>query len=226
MSTLKEMIYNIRDTPSGGKSHRARGYSDRHIALMIRACRAFLIYADAKKKLQINSQFEQDMGCVKLTTVDQADCPQKLWGEEVKKLVLPVVLDLPGNAGVSFLGLIDKRTRIYLPEGNYGDLDDYTPFSKKSDKKAYAIGETIYLYGSGVKNLCVVNVRIIAYDPTTVKTCASETAEDCCFDEYSDNYPVPTHLEQALYDMVYERYISKGSIPEDVINDELKESFT
>lgn len=230
MATIQEIVFNIRNTPSGGRSHRARGFSNRQIEFMVRACRAFLVYADVSKYGDPNPQFEQDLGCVSLQTVDQADCKME-WGEDVKKVVIPRVIDCKGPDGKSknlltFFGLINKQTRIYLPNEQYGDLDEHVPFKKKNGKRAYMIGQTIYVTGTqgNAKKLCAVNVRGVFYDPTLVQTCGAEGLDARCFDKEKDCYPIPAHLEQSLYDMVFERYIDKGRLPEDITNDEKKQT--
>lgn len=232
MATLNEMVFNIRNTPQGGRSHRARGFSNRHIEFMIRACRAVILNEEYKRTKEVLPQWEWDLGCVTLTAVDQADCPSKEWGEIVKKAVIPRLLDLTDgdkrisdNPALTFFGLIDKRTPIYLPSGNYGILDDFVPFKGNDDKQAMMIGNNIYVYGTNVTKFCVVNIRGVWYDPTMASTCSGEGLETRCFDKDSDCYPFPTQLEQMLYDMVWDRYIMKGQLPEDVTNNERREAL-
>lgn len=232
MATLNEMTFNIRNTPQGGRSHRAKGFSDRHIWFMIRACRAAILHEEYLRTREVLPQWEQDLGCVTLTTVDQADCPSKEWGEVVKMAVIPRLLDLnDGNKVVSenpsltFFGLIDKRTTIYLPSGNYGVLDDHVPFKPVHERKAMMIGQKIYVHGKDITKLCVVNIRGVWYDPTLTTSCAGEGMEVRCFDTNKDCYPFPPHLEQMLYDMVWDRYIMKGQLPEDVTNDERRQAL-
>jgi len=239
MATLKQHIYNVRNPNSGGRSHRALAASDRQIAFWIKEARNFLMYADARKQEYTPVGWEQDLGCVSLTKVDQADCPNKEWGETVKKIVIPRVLDLPNNGGITFFGLIDKRTRIYLPDTNYGHYDDFLPFKKSAFYEASQIGSTIYVVPSlnqntvhnaraieAVKKLCVVNVRVIAEDPTLINTCASDGVTITCFDEDTDCYPIPPHLEGAVYTYIDQHYINpKATYPEDTINDERKQTL-
>lgn len=227
MPTLNQIVFNFRNTLSGGKPTRDRGFSDRQIAYIASICRNFLVYADVKNKpnQEPNNQYEQDLGCVDLATIDQADCAKYDWGVDVKKVVIPPILDLPENGGLTFFGLVDKRTRIYVPAIQYGSLDNYLPFKKKNNMVAYMIGETIYIIGAGAENLCAVNVRGIFVDPTLVNTYGATGFTPRCFNWDTDNYPIPAHLEQAMYDMMFQKYVQiMGSAPEDVKNDELKES--
>lgn len=240
MSTLKQMTYNVRNPNSGGQSHRALTATDRQIQFWLKEGRNFLMYADAKKQGFAPITWEQDMGCVTLSKVDQADCPSREWGDLVKKVVIPRVLDLPDNGGVTFFGLIDKRTRIYLPNQQWGELDDHMPYKKKKWYEAALIGNTVYLYPSkkegddffnheartALLKLCSVNIRVIAEDPTLVQTCKGEGFEAKCFDDETDCYPIPPHLEGALYTYVDQHYINpKSQQPQDTKNDELKQTL-
>ena len=224
--TLAQIVSNIRNTPDGGRAQRARRYSDKQIKLWVRETKNTLIYRDVKQNGEPSPQWVMDLGCVPLTTVDQADCPNAEWGEDVKKLVLPKVIDLPNNAGVYFFGLIDKKTRIYLPDGNYGDLDDYVPFQANNKRQAQQIGNNIYLYGKDITKLCWVNLQLIPDDPTEVTLCASENVEPRCYDPNVDCYPIPSHLEGVLYDMIFARYIDiAAKVKQDITNNELPEDI-
>jgi hypothetical protein len=222
MATLQEMVFNIRNSPNRGKATRATAYSNRQIAFWIRAVRNFLITKDVEKNRSIHVAYEQDLGCVPLTKVDQADCPQALWGKVVRKCVIPEILEIQHNAGLAFFGLIDKRTRIYIPSTQFGSLDDFIPFRKKNqDYMGYMIGNTIYVYGNDpkVEKLEWCNVRGIFKDPTLVTTCAQAGIAPVCYDPETDCYPVPGDLEQTLYDLVFEKYILKfANAPEDTEN--------
>lgn len=238
MSTLNQIIYNVRNPVSGGKGHRDQGTTNRQIAKWVQVGRNFLMYADAGKKGYVCPGWDQDLGCVTLEKCDQADCSKFKWGEVVKKVTIPRVLDLPRNGGITFFGLIDKRTRIYLPDQSYGALDDHMQYKKEKWYEAQLIGNTIYVGPSltdnearneesreRVRKLCTVNIRVVADDPTLVQTCASEGVEATCFDWDTDCYPLPAHLEGALYTYIDQNFVNKASAPEDIETDEKKESL-
>lgn len=229
MATLNQLIYNIKNTAGKGKTTRATAYSNRQIAFWIQLVRNFLITKDVEKTGQVNVAFEQDLGCVALETVDQANCPETLWGKRVKKVTIPEVLEIKNNAGLTFFGLVDKRTRIYVPDTQYGDLDDFVPYRKKNqDYMAYQIGNTIYVTGQDplITKLCYVNVRGIFKDPTLVTTCSSTSEDFECFDADTTCYPVPGDLEQTLIDMVLQKYIlTYANVKPDGSNNERAEGL-
>lgn len=204
------MIYNVRNPNEGGKGNRAQKYSDRQIADFIRSCRSFLIYADQSKRQSVNVGFVQDMGCVPMQRIDQADCDNYEWGQYVRKVTIPQVIDLPENMGLVFFGMIDKRTTIYLPSVLYGSLNDALPLNPYRDYEAYQIGQTIYVRSKNsdkAEKLCAVNIRGIFSDPTLVSCCDADGNEKC-FDWDATPYPIPPHLEVPLYQMVNDRFIN------------------
>lgn len=216
MATLNEHIYNIRNTPDKGKSSRSKNYSDRQIAFWLNAVRKFLFTKIVEKSVVLPS-YETDLGCITLQTVDQADCPAFIWGDDVKKAVIPEIMDIQGNKGLTFFGLIDKRTRIYVPDQQFGSLDDFNQYPPKMI--GYMIGkDTIYLKGAA--KLCVVNVRGIFDDPT-LTSYYDEQGIEYCFDWDKTHYPIPSDMEQTMYDLVFEKYIMKfAGAPMDTKNDE------
>lgn len=238
MSSLSQLIFNVRNANSGGKSHRALGATDRQIAYWIKLARAAILYATIQKKGEVHPEYEVDFGCMRLTKVDQADCEKFKWGELVKKVEIPAMIAADNNAGLTFFGLIDKQTMIYLSDKSWGDLDEHMPYKKKKFFEASQIGTTAYVYPSKVQgsssnqeaynrlmDLCVVNVRGVPEDPTEVMFCENETCEPRCFDWDTDRYPFPVHLEGAMNQFIEDNYVKEmAQFPEDTKNNEKKES--
>lgn len=227
MPTAREIVYNIRNTANGGRSNRDVGFTDRQLLFAFRVCRNAMIpalYWDqyGKKRDEINPQWAQDLGVIPLTEVDMADSPIVTWGEVVKKVVIPKTLDLPQNAGLVFFGRTDKQTHIQIPDVAQGSYDKFRQYRPKDDIYGAQMGDVMYLYGENVDRLCYVNIRIIADDPTKVNyydTSGSPT----CFDWDTTPYPVPTGIEQQIYEMVWQKYILMGvQLPKDDADDEKK----
>lgn len=228
MATLAQLRDSIINTADKGRGNRARTYSNLQIEFWIRSTRNFLITKAVEKSTAVLATFEQDLGCVPLVDVDQSECPDFVWGEEVKKCTIPKILDIKNNEGLTFFGLVDKRTRIYVPESNYGNLDDYRRFKPypNKDRVGYMIGgETIYIKGQGVSKLCAVNVRGIFDDPT-LAVYYKENGTPCAYDKNADSYPLPTDLEQVMNQMIFQNYISPvANVPRDKTNDEAEKDI-
>jgi hypothetical protein len=202
MPTLNQMIYNIRNVADGGIGSRAQKVSNRQIAFWIDAWRKKLIDQDLAQRGFLDPTWETDFGCVSLETVDAADCKKHKWGEDVKKATLPVLFStrVAGVNTLTFVGLLDKRTRIPIDLGGYGELDDYVMYQPKAITKAKLIGNIIYVFGWNDNNadldiiddsnLCAINVRGVP----------AEVMDYCDWDK--DQYPIPPHLEELLYQNV------------------------
>ena len=224
MSSLAQLTSNLRNSNTQGRGNRGQTFTDRQLQFWIKEGRNFLVYADSKKNGYPDITLEQDLGCQTLQTVDRAECPSYVWGEDVKKLRIPNILDLPNNAGLAFFGLIDKRTRITLSDMQYGSLNDSLPFKPKNNIEAQMTGDTIYLWGPGAEKLCVVNVRIIAEDPTLVKW-YDEQGIEYCYDIDKTEYPIQAHLEGILFQWIDERYINpKAGQPQSIQDNEVKQT--
>lgn len=235
MSTLKELIYNVRNPNSGGRGNRALTVTDRQIAFWIKEARAAILnqYGLREKNKGIDLDWEQDLGCVTLHKVDQADCAKFEWGDMVK------YADIPATNFITFFGLIDKRTVINLPEQNFGSLNDFLPYKKKNFYEGQRIGTRIYIYPAMLENsvlhnaqartavskLCTVNIRGVWDDPTLVEMCGADGIEKVCFDWDTTCYPFPAAFEGQLYAYINKNYIfPQVQFPQDVTNDELKQS--
>lgn len=221
MSTINEILFNIKNTADRGTATRAQSFSNRNIIHWINEARGFLVTKSIEKDTSIPVAYVQDLGCITLTEVDQADCSAYEWGDLVKKAVFPDVLEIYRNMGLAFFGLIDKKTSIYVPDVAYGSLDDFARFKPKKIRQGQMIGtNTVYLYGNGVEKLCTVNVRGIFKDPTLVSYYDEQGIEHC-YDPNKTQYPIPADMEGALYDIVFKRYLAPfAQAPRTVPNDE------
>lgn len=213
MPTLNKLISSVRNPPDRGTSTRARSFTDRQIIDWINEVRGYLVTKTVEKGDSIPVTYQQDLNCFPLDIVDAADCScPYVWGDEVRKAVIPEVLEIDGNKGVTFFGLIDKRTRIYLPSVIYGSLDDYLRFPQTGSAgyQAQMIGnQTIYVkknVGNETPMLKVVNVRIIAKDPTLVSY-YNQIGEAHCYDPDKDPYPIPGDLQGMMVEIIWKRYI-------------------
>jgi len=217
MSTLRQIIYNIRNVPDAGISNRAKTLSDRQIAFWVKNWRSRIMVDEFEKNPVIDPTWEQDLGCLDLKTVDKADCSKYKWGEDVKKVVIPELMKISTKRSgiipsLTFVGLIDKVTPIPVDSFGYGELNNFVMYSPKKGIEAKIIGNTIYVFENKKDNfdivdedeLCAINVRGIFDDPTCVDCCGSDGAISC-FDWDKDCYPIPGHLENVLYGAIWQR---------------------
>lgn len=224
MGSLNYHISKVQNAPDRGTANRARSLTKRTIASYIHTVRGLLISKDVEKADSFPVALQQDLGCWPLTQVDQADCPCGWeWGDDVKKAEFPAVAELKNNSGIAFFGLIDKVTRIYLPDQVYGELDNHTRFKGKgkNEWKSQMIGNNvIYIKGPQLPRIKVVNIRGIFKDPTQVDFYYPDGSKKC-FDWDNDNYPIPLDLEDVMYQMIWSKYIlPMQQLPRDNSNQE------
>lgn len=225
MPSINQHISRIQSAPDRGTANRALSLTKRTIYGYMNAVRSFLITKMIEKGDSFPVALQQDLGCVPLECVDQADCDVCgwQWGDNVKKLVLPEIMEIDNNAGI-MLFLIDKRTQIYLPSQIYGELDDFVRFPLKGTAgyQAQLIGnKTIYIKYNKSGNtppLQVVNPRGIFKDPAAVDY---YNGEKRCFDWDKDDYPIPGDLEDVMYTLIWQKYIGPFiQLPRDNTNQE------
>ena len=72
--TLDEIAYNILNLVRGGRSHNDESISLRQIKFNIKYYRAMLIRRDFARNGIVTRHLEQDLGCIKLESVDAVKC--------------------------------------------------------------------------------------------------------------------------------------------------------
>lgn len=210
MASLNELIYSIRNAVNGGISNRADKYSDRLIANWIDKYRAFLAKNDITKNAFVNSAWEQDLGCLSLSVADASMCAKYCWGENVRYVDLPEVIDLPDNMGITYFGLVSKQDRLMISNFNYGN---YSNFSRHVPPRIRVekIRNRLYLHGvDDIFALEGVNARIVAADPADLKVCGTDK-QIVCFDWDKDCYPLPAGMESALIDLIMSKEVGMAA---------------
>lgn len=133
----------------------------------------------------------QDLGCRQLTTVDQSECATLPTGSIVSKCVIPAPIEIQGS--MDFVGLINKRYAfIHLKSPNELEGKLAAPFG---DKFVYTwrIGTSLYAATNDseyFKDLCYLNIRMIAANPTEVCYLQSIDSDSTqCYDRDNTLYP-------------------------------------
>jgi hypothetical protein len=202
MATLKELVFNLFNTPNGGKTPNDFGISLAQGAFWVNYHAAALVKKDIEDKGFIDDSNVQDLGVLTLSKVDQADSNVILWATDVKKVVIPQLLQIANTSvnSIKFFGFIDKVTNIPLCNSEVIGLQQYRQFPKKPDIWSYNIGNTIYVLGKDALDLCFVNVRGVFEFPTMIKNCTFDTATEDCFN-WDCPYPIGQHLLSGHYDV-------------------------
>lgn len=210
--TQREILYDIMNTPNGGLTPNEFGYDESQVIKWIDTHAAFLRSRDINQKGFIDDSLVQDLGCQTLTKVDAADCDIK-WGTDIKKLDIPATLQLASKkiGALVFVGFIDKVTPIQLKPQEQMYLNQHSQYKSNLGLVCFQIGNTLYFHGANAVNLCYVNVRGVFETPTIVRTCASPTADEECFD-LDCQYPICEILIPELKERIWNLEMRVGGI--------------
>lgn len=191
--TLKNIIDDTRRiSESLGDVKKTNVIEERQIIFWANDYRSIAIQEQfgSKKTLypKVDQQLIQDMGCVFLECVDKAECCGVKWGCKIMKATIPNYINLPGDAGLNFVGLIDKQQRFTKIEA-YEVKDKLAQKFAKTQNYFYLIGNDLYIVSPANPELEWVNVRLVPYDPrdVCVTDCDKKT---CCYDFEKDSYPL------------------------------------
>jgi|TARA_R110000751_G_scaffold169807_1_gene276439 hypothetical protein len=188
MATLNELSYNILNIARGGLSSDDDRLNTRQIKFWVKYYRAFFIKKTIIGEDVIDPQLVQDLGCLHLEEVDKADCPTAFWGTNIKRVKIPKLVDLPNGIGLVFIGLLDKITPIILNDPDVVSFKVHQRFTGNM-RRAYFIGEYLYVTDPFNEDICYINVRGIFDDPTAINVTHQDGTTDCYKDD--DNYPMP-----------------------------------
>jgi len=190
MATLNELAYNVLNIARGGLSSDDDRLNVRQIKFWIGYYRAKLTFEYFNAGKGIDPQLMQDMGVLKLKEVDSADSQLAYWGCPIKYATIPKLIDLPNQAGLVFVGLVDKRTPIVISPPNVVQYRSHARFTGDM-RKAYMVGNRLYVTDPFNEDLCYINVRGIFDDPTAVEWVDENGVTHCIKDD--EEYPMPEH---------------------------------
>jgi hypothetical protein len=218
MATLNELTYNILNIARGGLSSDDDRLNERQIAFWIRYYRAKSIFFDSNGGRNIDQQLVQDLGCLMLEEVDKADCPEVLWGCNVKRVKIPKLVDLPDNRGLMFVGLLDKTTSFIMTPPNVMQFAAHRRFTGNM-RRAYLIGQHVYVTDPFNEDIKYINIRGIWDNPQEVEYTDGDGNTSCITDD--DQYPMP---ERYVADIVNQILRIELNMTVQSTNDEFNDS--
>jgi hypothetical protein len=194
----------------------------RQIQFWINNYRASGLYEFTEAGREIDPQLVQDLGIVKLTSVDKSDsnCPNVPWGCKIKKVVIPKLIDLPLNRSLVFVGLIDKQTPIQLDHADTHIFRAATRFGKLFTR-AYLVHNTLYVVTSdNAPSLKYINIRGVFENPVEVETYPYEGCDPKCYSFENDEYPMPARMYEYVLRkiMVNELQMSLQTVDDEINN--------
>jgi hypothetical protein len=220
--TLNQLIFNILNLKSGGRDSDDDSLSRRQTEFVIGYIRAMLIRRDFEKGHSINPDIIQDLGCIEVEPVDEADCCDVQVGCQILRSLkqLPKTLELYDKNMITYVGTVDKRHAFDLiPVAR----SRWVTFNKYTSKHRRAFILNRYLYIVNDQIIKYVNVRGVFEDP---KEAANFNHCDGtpCF-TYDDQYPIAAWMVQPLTSMVISGEVKDTFVfPADTKNDSVSEN--
>lgn len=204
--TIDQLAYNIRNIARNGQGDNDdinTRLSLDQIKFWIHQYRALGMLQDTNYGKEIDADFVQDLGAVPIEEVDMADpdCPcEPEWGCKIKKLSidLPDLVDFPQNRALVFVGKIDKITPIVIDKPDTTIFEREARFGKLMNR-AYRIGNKLYFYlREQDVDMEYVNIRAVFENPTEVGRYTHPGCDPVCFDDKTDSYPMPIHMNDFI----------------------------
>ena len=197
MSTEREIVYNILNLHNAGKLSDDFTPSYNQVAFMLRYCRAMFIRRDLDDNWASSAIYQQDLGELKLISVDKNECPTFLLGCNVLRTEkkIPKLIRLKTKDGFTFIGAVDKTTefdRILPQRAKYIQFSKYT----SGVARVYYLNDYIYVTGC---DMAYINARGILEDPKDALKflCSGEA----CFTHDSE-YPLPADMIQPITELI------------------------
>ena len=221
MATLDQYAYNIRNIARAGQ-----GNSDddrlniKQIKFWINGYRASGMFQITDFGKDIDPQLLQDLGVVPLTEVDASDssCPNVPWGCTVKKIEIPRLIDFPDLRALDYVGKINKQSEFIVNYPNVASYKGKTKFGSLSSR-VYLIGTSLYfILSKEDSDLEYVNVRGVFSQPEKVSGYATEGCDPKCFNDATDEYPMPERLYEFVLTSILRNELNWT---QQAVNDEL-----
>jgi len=218
--TRKEIAYNILNTLRGGRSTNNDHISLRQVEFNVDYYRAMLIRRDFQRNGIVTRHFEQDLGCIELTSVNASKCCNLPLDCVVSRTVVKLprmirfnqseAITVQDIGGLNTIPVIDNVAIQFLP------FDRFT----KNETKAYMIED--YLYVHNPKGMDTINVRGILEQPMEAAKFDCDGSD--CFDEDSD-YPISADLVPVITDNLLKgSFMMIAQTRSDTENDNIEDS--
>lgn len=223
MATFNEIIYDIMETMRGNQLSDDTDLSRRNIIYHINNQRALWLRNEYNKpSRKIDSQVEQDLGCLKLIKVDAAECCHVDLGCNVLRTEeqIPKLLELHSGPAVTRVGPVHKGMAPF----NFMDYNQaiYAMQGKYSGKATITFLLNGYLYflskNPATQHLEYINLRGVFADPTDLISFRCETESGNCF-SYDEEYPINSWMIPYIKEQILNQFGLSLQTPKDSGND-------
>lgn len=195
MATLRQIAFNLRNIIEGGRTSENDLPSYRQLVFMINYYRTVFIRRDLDRNYFLANDIQQDLGCLNLIEVDEAECCEIEVGCDILRteLKLPKPVRAKNGLLITFVGSVDKKQKfdIILPERV--PYISYSKYTSKIPRVYYMNG---YIYIANSRDLTNINVRGVWANPEDVRR-FQQCEEGECYTEDSE-YPMSDDMIEGL----------------------------
>lgn len=222
MASTNELIYDVMELMRGHQISDDTELSERQILYHINNQRALWIRNEYNKPGRtIDSQIEQDLGCLKIVEADAADCCEVTSGCVVLRTEkkIPNLIELHSGPALTRVGPVHKlnipfsftnyQKALYSTENKYGAKAVY----------AFLLNNYIYLIIKDPALLMIdyINVRGVFANPQDLEDFRCEDSSNCF--SYDEEYPINNWMIPYIKEQVLNQFGIALQIPKDTAND-------
>jgi len=223
MATANELIFDTMELIRGNQIGDDVEVSEDQVLYQWNNQRALWLRNEFNKPGRTIDPFlEQDLGCLKLTEADAADCCEIQTGCTVLRteLKIPKTIELHSGPAITRVGPVHKLT-VPFTFDNYQKVI-YTANGKYTGKKGvftFLLNDYMYLVSKDPKAqlLDYINVRGVFANPTDLSAFACEDGSACF--SYDDEYPINNWMIPYIKEQVLQQFGMSLQIPKDDAND-------
>lgn len=223
MASYNEIVYDIMELIRGNQLSDDTDISETQIRYHLSNQRSLWLRNEYNKPgRKIDSQIEQDLGCLELEEVDAADCCEIQSGCTAlrTKKQLPKLLELHSGEAITRVGPINKMKAPFAFDSyNKAVYSVNNKYSRKS-VTSFLLNGYIYLIidDPAYQTLEYINVRGVFANPEDLKDYKCDHEGTACF-SYDDEYPINNWMIPYIKEQILNQLGMSLQIPKDELND-------
>lgn len=219
MSTLREIVYNIKNLMGKGLQSDDQLPSDRQYAFMVDYYRAKIVKESIEKNKSI-SPYIQNLGSVELIEADPHECCDGYDCILRTKRKIPDFITANGKEVATYVGTRDKS---FLFQQTYYTRSYWDAFARYTGNmpKWYYQSPYLYILNPPDPAMRMMNIQGVFEDPEEAENwrdCECEGTD--CKKGLNFEYPFEDNMLDVLYKMMIQTELNLLlTVPEDQIND-------
>jgi transposase-like protein len=200
--SLDTIIHDILYIIRGSNVSQSESINDNQIENWIHQYRALLIKQDLDKGKTINSDYTQEIQCLKLIVVDKSEDSTVKTSRYLlrSELEIPKTIDLNFRSGFTYIGTLDGKEIDFIPQ--YRVKWQKEKYYTQNSPLAYLKNEHIFIDNDHV--IEYLSIRGIFEQPQEVANFVNPYTSISEFTR-SSKYPIPINMLSTLKEMILKK---------------------